>query len=173
MVLLGGAAFAQTDDVATREISSLDFQKQRQKPETGEKRVNMQKNATPKQRKNLTVITNARRRYNLVRRVPAKTTVAARIDKQPNGNSQKASFKTEQIGVTFWRLRPIAADDGDVPVFSVRIGDGRENWTAARPVYHRIFALGLSVHHQSRILHGRHDGRGERDFPDPENARGR
>lgn len=127
------SANAQQDDVATREITSLDFQKQRQKPETGEKRVNSttQKNATQKQRKNLAVITNTRRRYSLVKRVPPKPTVAAKVNK-PVPNSQKTAIKSEQIGITFWRLRPIAADDGDVPFFPVRIGDRRENWTAER-----------------------------------------
>jgi hypothetical protein len=136
MILLGAATVSaqKENDVATREITSLDFQNQRQKPENGEKRVNsaVQKNATPKQRKNLAVITNTRRRYNLVRRVPPKTNVAAKIDK-PATNSKKPAVKSEQIGVTFWRLRPVAADDGDdVPFFSVRLGDARENWTAER-----------------------------------------
>ena len=127
------AVFAQQDgEVATREISSLDFQKQRQKPETGEKRVNVQKNATVKQKKNLAVITNTRRKYSLVKRIPVKTTTVARVDKTSQNNPQKTTLKTEQIGVTFWRLRPVAADDGDVPLFSVRIGDNRENWTAER-----------------------------------------
>lgn len=121
------SANAQKDDVATREISSLDFQKQRQKPETGEKRVaSTQKNATQKQRKNLAVITNTRRKYGLVKRVPPK------INK-PVPKTPKTVLKSEQLGVTFWRLRPVAADDGDdAPFFSVRIGDGRENWTAER-----------------------------------------
>ncbi len=126
------SASAQQDDVATREISSLDFQKQRQKPETGEKRVaSTQKNATQKQRKNLAVITNTRRKYNLVKRVPPKPNGTAKVVK-PVPNTPKTVIKSEQLGVTFWRLRPIAADDGDVPFFSVRIGDGRENWTAER-----------------------------------------
>jgi hypothetical protein len=131
IVLLSGAVFAQKpdDEVATREITSLDFQQQRQKGATGSKRPT---GGSQKQKKNMSVITNTRRRYNLVRRVPSKTQVAARVDKKTPANV-KRSVKTEQIGVTFWRLRPIAADDGDdVPVFSVRVGDGRENWTAER-----------------------------------------
>lgn len=134
IIVLSAAALAQQDDeVATREITSLDFQAQRQKPASGTKRapVVSQKNPTPQQKKNMSVITNARRRYNLVKRVPVKQNVAAKIDKKAP-QMQKATIKSEQIGVTFWRLRPIADDDGDVPVFSVRIGDGRENWTAER-----------------------------------------
>ena len=133
VILLCGAGYAQQDEeVATREITSLDFQQQRQKGAGGTKNtpVGSQKNATPKQKKNTSVITNTRRRYNLVRRVPSKTPVTAKVDKKPP--VQKGSVKTEQIGVTFWRLRPISDDDGDVPVFAVRVGDGRENWTAER-----------------------------------------
>lgn len=134
-LLFSAAIFAQAqtdDDVATREITSLDFQKQRQKPETGEKRVNVQKNQTPKQRKNLAVITNTRRKYKRVGRVPTKTTVA-KVNKPTPTPTPKTVLKDEQIGVTFWRLRPIYDDDGDdVPVFPVRLGDRRENWTAER-----------------------------------------
>jgi hypothetical protein len=124
---------AQDDDVATREITSLDFQNQRQKPAAGSAAVklNVPKNATLKQKKNITVITNKKRRYSLVKRIPPKTILPAKIKTTPN-SSNKAVVKSEQIGVTFWRLRPIADDDGEVPVFSVRIGDGRENWTAER-----------------------------------------
>ncbi|HVE57695.1 MAG TPA: DUF4384 domain-containing protein [Pyrinomonadaceae bacterium] len=120
------------DDTATREITSLDFQNQRQKPAGGSAKITLPKNATPKQKKNIAVLTNNRRKYALVKRIPTtQTTVAARIDKNPK-ISNKAAIKSEQIGVTFWRLRPVAADDGDVPYFSVRIGDTRENWTAER-----------------------------------------
>ena len=131
LLVLTSAAFAQKPDeeVATREITSLDFQAQRQKGATGEKRPTV---VSQKQKKNMSVITNARRRYSLVRRVPVKPKVAAQVDKKTPANV-KPTVKTEQIGVTFWRLRPVANDDGDdVPVFSVRVGDGRENWTAER-----------------------------------------
>jgi len=136
-LIFGAAVFAQaqTDDVATREITSLDFQKQRQKALTGEAGGGLtgRQNSTPKQKKNLAVITNTRRRYNLVKRLPAKTSVAARVEKPAAKKPPAASLKTEQIGVTFWRLRPVAADDGDdAPLFSVRLGERRENWTAER-----------------------------------------
>jgi len=132
-VILFAVSFAHAqDDVATREITSLDFQNQRQKPLTGTAKVTVPKNATPKQKKNIAAVTNKRRKYNLVKRIPTPTTtVAARIDKNAKV-SNKPVVKSEQIGVTFWRLRPIADDDGDVPFFSVRIGDTRENWTAER-----------------------------------------
>jgi hypothetical protein len=133
VILLFAASFAsaQQDETATREITSLDFQNQRQKPVSGEAKITLPKNATLKQRKNIALLTNKRRKYNLVKRIPTPATVAARIDKNPK-IANKTVIKSEQIGVTFWRLRPIAADDGDVPYFSVRIGDGRENWTAER-----------------------------------------
>ncbi len=132
ILLFAAVCVHAQDDVATREITSLDFQNQRQKPLTGTAKVTVPKNATPKQKKNIAAVTNKRRKYNLVKRIPTPTTtVAARIDKNPKV-SNKAVIKSEQIGVTFWRLRPIASDDGDVPFFSVRIGDSRENWTAER-----------------------------------------
>jgi len=134
VILLFAASFAsaQEDETATREITSLDFQNQRQKPVSGSAKITLPKTATIKQKKNIAVVTNKRRKYALVKRVPTPTTAAiARVNKNPN-ISNKAVIKSEQIGVTFWRLRPIAPDDGDVPYFSVRIGDGRENWTAER-----------------------------------------
>jgi hypothetical protein len=134
IILLCGAAIfvhAQEETPATREISSVDFQNQRQKASGGQTSVKL---TTPKltlrQKKNIAVITSVRRKYNLVKRIPpkAKTSALPRV-KNP---TQKSTVKSEQIGVTFWRLRPITADDGEVPVFSVKVGDGREDWTAER-----------------------------------------
>ncbi|MEP6901565.1 MAG: DUF4384 domain-containing protein, partial [Actinomycetota bacterium] len=138
-------AYAQQDDTASREITSLDFQNQRQKPLTGQAAVKiiLPKNATAKQKKNIAVITNAKRRYNLVKRIPTKAKVVVKIN--PNDPIQKGIRKAEQIGVTFWRLRPIAADDGDVPVFSVKVGDGRANWTAERVNSTTQFKIGDRV----------------------------
>src|SRR5215216_5899199 len=98
------------DDTATREITSLDFQNQRQKPVSGSAKITVPKNATPQQKKNIAVLTNKRRKYALVKRIPTPTTNVARINKNPT-NSNKTVIKSEQIGVTFWRLRPIAGDD--------------------------------------------------------------
>ena len=134
ILLLAAVCVHAQENVATREITSLDFQNQRQKPAGGSVKITLPKNATPKQKKNIALVTNKRRKYALVKRIPTtQAIVAPRIKTNQNdGNTQKSALKSEQIGVTFWRLRPIAADDGDVPYFSVRIGDGRENWTAER-----------------------------------------
>ncbi len=131
VILFGTAVFANAqDDTASREISSLDFQKQRQKPVSGSAKITLPKNATPTQKKNIAVVTNKRRKYNLVKRIPTRTKPIVKVN--PKDPQPKIIRKSEQIGVTFWRLRPIAADDGEVPIFSVKIGDGRADWTAER-----------------------------------------
>lgn len=134
VLLFGAVALVHAqDDTASREITSLDFKNQRPKPVSGSAAVKIPqpKNATPKQKSNIAVITNTRRKYGLVKRVPPKTTGATQVKVNPNGPN-KPVLKSEQIGVTFWRLRPISQDDGDVPIFSVRVGDNRESWTAER-----------------------------------------
>ncbi len=132
-LIFGGAAFAQ-DDTATREITSLDFQKQRPKAGGGSVKPATGANAkvTPKRKKNIAVVTNKKRKYNLVKRVPAKTVAAVNNDKNKTTKPAKKILKDEQIGVTFWRLRPAIEDDEDAPLFPVRLGDKRENWAAER-----------------------------------------
>ena len=44
----------------------------------------------------------------------------------------KFLYKIEELGVTFWRLRLPSADDDEAPLFSVRIGNKTEKWTAER-----------------------------------------
>jgi hypothetical protein len=41
-------------------------------------------------------------------------------------------LKSEELGVTFWRLRPVKDADGDVPTFPVKVGSGTQNWAAER-----------------------------------------
>ena len=131
LILFGAAVFVHAqDDTASREISSLDFKNQRQKPVSGSPKITLPKNATPKQRKNIVVITNKRRKYNLVKRIPTPAKIVVKVN--PKDPQPKIIRKVEQIGVTFWRLRPIVADDGEVPIFSVKVGDGRADWTAER-----------------------------------------
>lgn len=145
-LLCSAAIFVHAqEDTASREITSLDFQNQRQKPFSGQAavKVTLPKNATPKQKKNIAVITNAKRRYNLVKRIPSQAKVVVKVD--PNNPKQKIVLKSEQLGITFWRLRPIAADDGDVPIFSVKVGDGRANWTAERVNSTTRFKIGDRV----------------------------
>src|SRR5215203_5857273 len=97
-ILLFAAVCAYTqDDVATREITSLDFQNQRQKPAGGAAKIIVPKNATPQQKKNLALLTNKRRKYSLVKRIPSAATIPARIDKNPK-ITNKTVIKSEQIG---------------------------------------------------------------------------
>jgi len=120
------SAFAQDDQPASRSITSLDF-KAKRKSTAGVKSNN--KPTTPKRRNAIAAITNPKRRYNLVKRVPAKKIVKP----IPTGKNQaKPVFKTEELGVTFWRLRPITPDDGGAPLFPVWLADKTENWTAGR-----------------------------------------
>lgn len=137
-------SFAQSDDTNTRSITSTDFQAQR--PKNGEKNSASMKVTTTtnitnaKRRKNIAVVTNPKRRYNLVKKIPTKMTTTAATTGKIITNKTTATvkqtnpktLKTEELGVTFWRLRPIGADDDDAPVFSVKINNQAEDWTAER-----------------------------------------
>lgn len=138
---LYGAVSAQTEnEPATRSINSLDFQMQRptQRPTetTIKKGAVAVKPKTPvanqKRRKSIAVVTNPGRRYKWVKRTAAlraKTTVSSKT----NSKGKKFPLKNEELGVTFWRLRPVKSNEGDdAPTFPVDTGDGTENWTAER-----------------------------------------
>ncbi|MGI8638713.1 MAG: DUF4384 domain-containing protein [Pyrinomonadaceae bacterium] len=138
LFILSGAVWAQTDDgSADRSITSLDFQKQRtnggQSGTAGISSPSTRKPFGVKQKKNIAVITNSKRRYNLVKRIPIKKTAVAKTEKtNPVKTSADSRTKTEELGVTFWRLRPLQTDEDDAPTFPVRINNGTENWTAER-----------------------------------------
>lgn len=145
----------QDDEPLTRSISSLDFQSQRPKKTAG-KGAKSAKNPQPKattvsnqkRRKNIDVVTNPGRRYNLVRRVPAaakpKNSQTAAVVAPPKtggkSNSRKKPqpqpeppLRDEKIGVTFWRLRePESYERDDAPTFPVKTKKGVEYWTAER-----------------------------------------
>lgn len=143
LMVLGGTVWAQeTDEPASRSINSLDFQAQR--PKTAGAKAGVGGSLKPaakvsnaKRRKNVAVVSNARRRYNHVKRIQAakpKIVTPVKI-----GNSVKnpvnanSPVKNEQLGVTFWRMRPLAADEEDAPTFPVKINKTiTENWTAER-----------------------------------------
>ncbi len=146
LLIFGGAAFAQ-DDTATREITSLDFQKQRPKAGGGSvgSAAGDTAKVTPKRKKNIAVVTNKKRRYNLVKRVPAKPVVAVKNEQNKITKPANKILKNEQVGVTFWRLRPAAADEADEPLFSVRLGERRENWAAERVGSTTLFNIGDRV----------------------------
>ncbi len=127
LLILGGTISAQDEEKpATREISSLDFQAQRPKTAGGKASVAVPKISGAKRRQSIAVVTGAKRRYKLVKRV----TAAAAKPKIPA--NVKQALKTEELGVTFWRLRPAADDETDAPTFPVKINNAVEEWTAER-----------------------------------------
>ncbi len=122
-------AFAQDQQSVPRSITSLDF-KDKRKPAAGGASVKpYNKPISPKRRKAIAAVSNPKRRYNLVKRTTAKKTVAGT---SKSNTPAKPVFKTEELGVTFWRLRPAAPDDEGAPLFPVLLGDKTENWTAGR-----------------------------------------
>lgn len=134
LFLTANATFAQEDEQpARRSITSLDFEKQR--PKTATVKPAAKKPGGKRQQK-VAAVSRKNRRYNLVKTVakakpkvaaPVKPGVAAKIPVKPN-----APVKNEQLGVTFWRLRPVAAAEEDAPTFPVKINNRTENWTAER-----------------------------------------
>ena len=134
------------DEPPSRSITSQDFQTKR--PATvrrASKKSSSKKIITPvtdkKRRKSIAVVTNAGRRYKFVKRVVApKTKVLSAVSSVTEAKKTKISkpivserTKDEELGVTFWRLRPLRkSEEDDAPTFEVNIGDGVENWTAER-----------------------------------------
>jgi hypothetical protein len=113
------------DNTDTRSITSGDFQAQRQKSATKKP----QTTGNTRRKKNIAVVSNSKRRYNLVKKIPAKIPV-----KPTNKNNPTAKvLKTEELGVTFWRLRPKNDDeDDDAPTFRVKVNNQDVFWTAER-----------------------------------------
>jgi hypothetical protein len=134
---------AQDDEPPSRSISSLDFQTQR--PKTNAKK-GAKSSVQPKpvisnqkRRKNINVVTNPGRRYNLVRRVPAakprnsQTSVTPPKTGKATIRNKPLPLKNEKIGVTFWRLRELESyERDDAPTFPVETKKGLEFWTAER-----------------------------------------
>ena len=122
--IIAGVVSAQKDDETTsRSINSLDFQAQR--PKSGGAKVAItaktSKYASTKRKQNIAVVSSPKRRYNLVKKVSPPITVTT-----------NARLKTEELGITFWRLRPPSADEADAPTFRVKINDRNEDYTAER-----------------------------------------
>ncbi len=126
LLIFGLNMSAQDDEPASRSITSLDFKEKRAKVASGEVSISIKPPVRrAKRKKNIAVVTNSKRRYNLVKSVNTQVNVAKQ--------TAKTILKTEELGVTFWRLRPIISDeDDDAPTFSVILGEKRENWTAER-----------------------------------------
>ena len=125
---LSVCAFAQDEEPPSRSITSLDFQSKRPVA-ANSAGVDTDKTSATKKKKNISVITNANRRYKLTRRVLAKKAVKRN---PKNKTPDKFSYKVEELGVTFWRLRSPSVDDDESPLFPVRIENKTEKWTAER-----------------------------------------
>lgn len=129
------SAWTQKDeDTTSRSITSLDFQAQRPKSGGGKIDGSVKKSnySSAKRKQNIAVVTGAKRRYNFVKKNSIEGNITLQTDKSKNPNSSNSRSKTEQLGVTFWRLRPLESDETDAPTFPVRLNNGTENWTAER-----------------------------------------
>lgn len=134
--IFAAANFAWTQDdkdSTSRSITSLDFQAQRPKSGGGTVKASVEntKSYTAKRKNNIAVVSNAKRRYNLVKKVSVEGKITL-ADKSKFPNSTNSRSKSEELGVTFWRLRPLETDETDAPTFPVKVNNGTENWTAER-----------------------------------------
>ncbi len=123
-----GLVSAQSDDEPTsRSINSFDFKAQRAKSggTKAESNARVSKNTSAKRKQNIAVVSSSKRRYNLVKKTNPSTIKPVKV----TANSR---LKTEELGVTFWRLRPPTADETDAPRFRVKINDRNEDYTAER-----------------------------------------
>ncbi len=120
---VGSAWTQKDDDSSSRSITSLDFQAQRPKSGGGKTggAVKISSYSSARRKQNIAVVTSPKRRYNFVKKVAAQSKIAV-----------NARLKTEELGVTFWRLRPLETDETDAPTFPVRLDNRTENWTAER-----------------------------------------
>ena len=144
-MVMTGAARAQDEEPATREITSLDFKSKR--PASAEGSVNLKKESPSKQKSKSAVVVNPKRRYKLAKRMPRKNLTAktAKFNPDSTKNNGKTNLKTEELGVTFWRLRPPEADETDAALFPVKIGMKEERWTAERVASTTRFRVGDRV----------------------------
>lgn len=125
-----------------RSITSEGFRSQRPAAEAGGSGRKAAAAASSAAKKNADVISNSKRKYSFVSRVagPRQAVgVAAKPASSPaykptptQAKTDTPVLKAEELGVTFWRLRPVKDTDGDVPTFPVRIGDGTQKWAAER-----------------------------------------
>lgn len=134
----------------TRSIVSTDFTSKREVSGSLGLSLNSTARRKIKNKKINAVLTNPRRRYNLSGRISAKRKKAASPNKSssPNDKLKKALSKTAELGVTFWKLRPLdsaEAGDEDIALFPVRVANKTEKWAAARVSSKTIFKKGDRV----------------------------
>lgn len=122
------------DEPPTRSITSKDFRANRAKSNAPVRR--------PAAGKTVTASANRRYKYTTRRKSIRR--------KSPDADAvKKVVYKTEELGITFWRLRPLKKFEinaADIATFSVRIGtDKSENWTAERVSSTTLFRPGDRV----------------------------
>lgn len=135
VLFLATAALAQAE-MGARTITSAEFQTQRPSSQNRNSAVGVGsisvKTATGKSQ---AILTNPKRKYSFVSR---SRPVAQRPAINPTApalvapTSEITPIRIEELGVTFWRLRPPTETEIDVPTFPVKIGARAVNWTAER-----------------------------------------
>jgi len=148
MVICAVWATAQ-DEQPGRSITSEGFRANRPASSDAGAANRAAESASGPGKKTPAVLANPRRKYSFVSRVsasrqagaagrPSLALPSAALPSAPTPIAP-ASTKTptpklnnEELGVTFWRLRPVKDTDGDVPTFSVKVGDGTQQWAAER-----------------------------------------
>jgi Domain of unknown function (DUF4384) len=128
------SVLGQDDFPGSRSITSLDFKNNRKPKDPG---AAIKPSAKPnvQRQKAIAVITNSRRKYNLIKRIAVKKSTGQKIIKP----------KVEELGVTFWRLRPFETNDEGAPLFPVRVGEKFQDWTAERVASSTNFKKGDRV----------------------------
>ena len=133
---------AQDEEPASRSITSLDFQAKRRTASGTQSGLELNKTTSIKRKKATAVITNPKRRHCLTGRVNVKTAAKRKSKTKP---ADKPVYQIEELGVTFWRLRPSSADEEDLPLFSVRVGNKIKKWIAERVASTTKFQKGNRV----------------------------
>jgi hypothetical protein len=138
VVSFAGIAAAQAEQAA-RVITSQNFESKRPaaKAAAGTERAQTA-DAAAGPKKSSAVLSSPKRKYSFVSRsvamrpVVPRSSAAAAAPIKAEPAIKKPQLKTEELGVTFWRLRPLTPSDGDVPSFPVKVDDGIEKWAAER-----------------------------------------
>lgn len=141
LAFAAGALFAQNEP-PTRSITSEGFRSQRPAVSEAGAPAGKPVAGASVSKRNSVVTSGPKRRYSFVTRVSATRPTAVPVGKPaarppfslPPRQTKSATptLKSEELGVTFWRLRPLKEDDGDVPTFLVKVGDSSQKWAAER-----------------------------------------
>ena len=123
-------------EMAAKVITSAEFQSQRPMAISSRAAGGAARNSQTRDRaaKSEVILTNSKRRYNFVAS-SRPSTLAGMISRQPAPIAPADAAtptKIEELGVTFWRLRPPKENEEDVPTFRVKLGEKMADWTAER-----------------------------------------